>query len=116
VGYYSFKSVLYLDSHLKPRFGTGKVREKGMHTQNTNTRTILLSELPPKTLIETTYAIIRIRRTLPIWNPVKEMAIIRPLLPHPLHLRTTWLEIAEILLSQTRLFVDFDTVAREWTR
>jgi hypothetical protein len=46
------------------------------------------------------------------------MSIIRTLLPHALHLRTTWLEIPEILLAETRFFVDFDVAAREgrWRR
>lgn len=84
-----------------------------MRNKHTNAREIFLLETPPKTLVKATNAIIRIRRALPIRNAIKEMPIIRPFLPHPLHLGAAGLEIAEILLSDPRLFVDFDGVAIE---
>lgn len=41
------------------------------------------------------------------------MTVIRPLLPHPAHLLRTRLKVAKVLLTQARLFVDFDRVPRE---
>jgi len=84
-----------------------------MRNKHTNTREILLLKTPPQTLIKPTDPVIRIRRALPVWDPIKEMPVIRALLPHPLHLRTAGLEVPEILLPYARLFVDLDGVAVE---
>ena len=41
------------------------------------------------------------------------MSIISTLLPHPLHLRTAWLEVPKILLPQPRLLIHLYAVAGE---
>lgn len=84
-----------------------------MRDKHAYTRKIRLTKAPPQTLIKPTDTIIRISGTLSIRNAVEEVSIIRPLLPHALHLVAAWLEIAKVLFSQPRLFVDFDGVTVE---
>lgn len=84
-----------------------------MRDKHADTRKVILPKLTPQALIKATDAIIRIRRTLPIRNPIKEVPIICPLLPHPLHLSGTGLEVAKVLLPQSGLFVDLDARASE---
>lgn len=83
-----------------------------MRNKHTNTRKILITKLPPKTLIEPTHAIIRIRRRLSIRDPIEKMPIVCSFLPHTFHFRRTWLKVSEILFAETRLFEDFDFVPR----
>jgi hypothetical protein len=84
-----------------------------MRNKHTNRRKLLLPKTPPQTLIKPTNPIIRISRTLPIRNPIEEMSIVRSFLPHPLHFRTAWLEVAEVLFPDARFFIDFYGVAVE---
>jgi len=84
--------------------------------KHTHTREIHIPELPPQTLVEPRHAIVRIGGGLPIRDAIEEMSIIRPLLPHALHLRRTRLEIAKVLLAQPRLLPYFDLLARERRR
>jgi len=44
------------------------------------------------------------------------MSIVRPFLPHPLHLRAAWLKVPEILLPQPGLFIHLYRVPWKWTR
>lgn len=86
-----------------------------MRNQHQHTWKIRISKLSPQTLIEPGDAIIRISRTLSIRNPIKEMTIRRPLMPHPRHLIRARLEISKILLSEAWFFIDFDFV-EVWVR
>ena len=79
-----------------------------MRHQYQHARKLLVSKLPPQTLIEPTDTIIRIRGTLSIRYTIEKVSIICTLSPHTFHLRTARLKVAKILLAQTRLFVDFD--------
>lgn len=87
-----------------------------MRDQHTNTREVSLPKAPPQTLIKSAHSIIRIRRTLAIRNTIEEVSIIRSLLPHTLHFAATWLEVAEILLSQSGFFIDLDGMSAERRR
>lgn len=85
-----------------------------MCDKHTDTRKVGLAKAPPQTLIKPTDTIVCICRTLPIWNAIEKVSIVRPLLPHTLHLVATWLEVAKVLFSQPGLFVDFDRMSVEW--
>ena len=85
-------------------------------TQHTNTRKVILPKLPPQRLVEATNPIVCVRRTLSIRDTVEEMPIISTLLPHPLHLGRAGLEVAKVLLAQSRLLIHLDFVSRERRR
>lgn len=87
-----------------------------MRDKHTNTREVRLAKTPPQTLIKPTNPIIRIRRTLAIRYAVEEVSIVRSFLPHPLHLATTRLEIAEVLFPQSRLLIHLDGMSAERRR
>jgi hypothetical protein len=80
-------------------------------TKHADTGKVIFAKLPPEALVEATNSIVCVGRTLAIRNAIEEVAVVGPLLPHPLHLGTAWLEVAEILLPQPRLLVDFDVIS-----
>ena len=87
-----------------------------MRDQHAHAWKVLLAKASPQALIEPTHSVVRIRRTLAIRNTIEEVSVVRPLLPHALHLATTWLEIAKVLFPQPGLFVDLDGIPAERRR
>lgn len=83
------------------------------HTENTHAGEVVLAKLPPETLVEATDTVVGVGSTLAVGYPVEEVAIVCALLPHPLHLSGTWLEVSKILLAKPRLLVDLDVVPLE---
>lgn len=82
-----------------------------MSDKHKHTRKVILRKLSPKTLIEPRDPIICIRGALTIRNPVEEVPVGCTLVPHPFHLLAAWLKVTEVLLTDARLFVDFDGAA-----
>jgi hypothetical protein len=74
---------------------------------------VLLAKASPQALVESTHSVVRICRTFAIRDAVEEVSVVRSLLPHALHLATTWLEIAKVLFPQPRLFVNLDGIPAE---
>jgi hypothetical protein len=72
---------------------------------------VSVSKLPPQTLVEAAYAVVCIRSALTVGDAVKEVAVVGPLLPHPLHLGRAWLEVTKVLFSEARLLEHLDLVA-----
>src|SRR5947207_14419269 len=56
---------------------------QSMGNKDTNTGKIILSKLPPQTLIKTTNSIIGICRRFTIGYPIEKVSIISTFLPHP---------------------------------
>jgi hypothetical protein len=67
--------------------------------QHADTGEVWIAELPPQALVEATDAVIGVGRTFAVGDAVEEVAIVGSLLPHPLHLGGTWLEVAKVLLA-----------------
>lgn len=67
--------------------------------------------MPPQALVEAAHSVVGVGCALAVGDPVEEVAVVGALLPHAFHLGATWLEVAEILLAQPRLLVDFDVGA-----
>jgi hypothetical protein len=88
-------------------------RHQTMRDQDAHTWKVVVTELSPQALVEAAHPVVCIGRTLAIRYAVEEMPVIGPLLPHALHFCRAWLEVAKVLFSQPRLFVDGDLVAWE---
>src|SRR5436305_10411031 len=78
---------------------------QSMGHEDTNAGKIIISKLPPQTLIESTNSIICICCRFTVGYPIEKMSIIRTFLPHSFHLRRTWLKVSEILLAQSGFFI-----------
>lgn len=87
-----------------------------MRNKHTDARKVRLAKTPPQTLIEPTDPIIRIRRTLAIRYAVEEVSVVGPLLPHPLHLATTWLKVTKVLFPQSGLLIHLDGMSAKRRR
>ena len=87
-----------------------------MGDEHAHTGEVVVLEGSPQTLVEATDTVVGIRCTLAVGYAVEEVAIIGPLLPHPLHFGRAWLEVAKVLFAYPRLFVDGYLVAgkRRW--
>lgn len=72
---------------------------------------VVFPEQPPQGLIEAADPVVGIRSRLPVGDPVEEVPVVCPLLPHALHLGGTWLEVAKVLLAQPGLLVHLDGVS-----
>ena len=79
--------------------------------QDAHTWEVVVAKRSPQALVETAHPVVGICRTLAVGYAVEEVAVVRTLLPHALHLCRAWLEVAKVLLSQPRLFEDGDLVA-----
>ena len=101
-----------LDAPVVP-FHEEDPRHEPVRHQDAHTGAIILPKESPQGLIKPADPIVGIRGRLAVGDAVEEMPIICPLHPHALHLRGAWLEIAKVLLSQPRLFVDLDRVSRK---
>ena len=86
-------------------------RHQTMRDEYADARAIVLAKQSPETLVESTDAVVSIGSGFAIGDPVEEMSIFGPFMPHPLHLRRGRLKVAEVLLAQTWLFVDLDGVS-----
>lgn len=84
-----------------------------MGDQHAHAWKIGLAELSPHALIEAAHTVVGVGGTFSIGDSVEEVAVVGSLLPHALHLGGAWLEVAKVLLAETRLFKDGDLVARE---
>jgi hypothetical protein len=84
-----------------------------MRDQDAHTWKVVVAKLPPQALVEAADSVVSICSALAIRYTVEEVPIIGPLLPHALHFCRAWLEVAKVLFSQSRLFVDGYLVARE---
>jgi hypothetical protein len=82
-----------------------------MGDEHAHTGEVVVLERSPQTLVEATDTVVGIRGTLAVGYAVEEVAVVSPLLPHPLHFSRAWLEVAKVLLAYPRLFVDGDLVA-----
>lgn len=72
---------------------------------------VFLTKLPPQALVEAADTVVSVRSALPVRDAVEEVAVVCSFLPHAFHLSTAWLEVAKVLLSQTRLFIHFDRMS-----
>lgn len=81
--------------------------------EDADARAVVLSKLSPERFIEAADSVICVGGALAVRDAVEEVPIVRALLPHALHLCAARLEVAEVLLAQTGLLVDFDVAAGE---
>lgn len=77
---------------------------------------VRLAELSPHALVETAHTVVGVGGAFSVGDSVEEVAVVGSLLPHALHLGGTWLKVAKILFTKTRLFKDGDFVTREGRR
>lgn len=89
-------------------------RHQPVRDEHTHAGEVLVPEAPEQRLVEAAHPIVRVGRALAVRDPVEEMSVISPLLPHPLHGARARLEVAKVLFAQARLFPDFYGVAGEW--
>ena len=87
-----------------------------MGDQHTHAREVRLAELAPHALVEAAHAIVCVGGALAVGDAVEEVAVVGALLPHALHLGGAWLEVAKVLLAETRLFEDGNLITREGRR
>lgn len=84
-----------------------------MSDQHAHAGKVFLAKESPQALVKATDAVISICSALSVWNPVEEVSVVGTLLPHSFHFGRAWLEVAEVLLAQTRLLENLNGVARK---
>lgn len=82
-----------------------------VHTKDTDAGKIIVTKLAPHALVKARDTVVGISRTLAIGDAIEKVAVVSALLPHALHLGTTGLEVAKILLAQARLLIYLDIIA-----
>lgn len=81
--------------------------------QHADAGKVWLVELAPHALVEAAHAVVCVGGALAVGDAVEEVAVVGALLPHALHLSGAWLEVAKVLLAETRLFEHGNLIAWE---
>jgi hypothetical protein len=111
LGHVSRASLAWAISQWGLPFHEKDSSHQAVRDQHADTWEVSISKLPPQTLVEAAYPVVCIRSALTVGDAVKEVAVVGPLLPHPLHLGRAWLEVTKVLFSEARLLEHLDLVA-----